>query len=422
MQNDSSAFDVFVNDEHLPIILLESQAASTSPTVAGGPPKQLNTALLESISEKCIEVLLEQHQVRVYCVMITAPITLPRTWKNGRREIGNMLCRKEFDVGGLPCVYVKFGVERAVLNLPLGADPVGGIWSVEASDQRQMALANNEKQYSGFDYREVVIDDRTSTSLNNFTSIVDLLQWRVSRQAEELSYCTVDGRGKEGKPVTWRKLDLRIAAVAAYLKRKGYKPGDHIVLMYTHSEDFVFAIHACFCMGLIAIPMAPLDQNRLSEDVPALLHIIQDYKVKAILVNHDVDSLLKQKPLASHVKQSCHVLKITMPPTHNTSKPQKQNTGCRELGFTMKPNWVQNNYPAMVWTYWTPDQRSVAVSMSHATIMGICKVQKETCQMTSSRPVFGCVRSTNGLGFVHTCLMGVFVGKSLFKIIDKESC
>ena len=29
------------------------------------------------------------------------------------------------------------------------------------------------KQYSGVDYRKVVIDDRISTPLNNFTSIVD---------------------------------------------------------------------------------------------------------------------------------------------------------------------------------------------------------------------------------------------------------
>ncbi|KAF3926899.1 hypothetical protein ABW20_dc0105188 [Dactylellina cionopaga] len=413
---DSSAFDVYVNEEHLPIILLESPAASTSPSSAGGPPRQLDTPLLESIAEKCIEVLLEQHQVRVYCVMITAPNTLPRTWKNGRREIGNMLCRKEFDVGGLPCVYVKFGVERAVLNLPLGADPVGGIWSVEASNQRQTALASNEKQYSGFDYREVVIDDRTSTPLNSFSSIVDLLQWRVLRQGEELSFCTIDAKGKEGKGVTWKKLDLKIAAVSAYLKRKGYKAGDHLILIYTHSEEFVYAVHACFCMGIVAIPMAPLDQNRLPEDVPALLHIIQDYKVRAILVNNDVDSLLKQKTMAQHIKQSASVLKITMPPIHNTAKPPKQNNGCRDLGFTMKPAWVQNAHPAMVWAYWTPDQRSVAVSLSHKTIMGVCKVQKETCQMTSSRPVFGCVRSTNGLGFIHTCLMGVFVGASTYLV------
>jgi hypothetical protein len=96
--------------------LLESKWASTAPVTSGGPPRQLDTALLDSLSERCMEVLLQEHHLRVYCVMITAPDTLPKVLKNGRREIGNMLCRREFDLGNLPCVHVKFGVERAVLN------------------------------------------------------------------------------------------------------------------------------------------------------------------------------------------------------------------------------------------------------------------------------------------------------------------
>lgn len=404
-----------MNDEHLPIILLESQAASTAPTAAGGVARQLDIALLDQLSERCMDILLEEHHLRVYCVMITAPNTLPRMLKNGRKEIGNMLCRKEFDAGTLPCVHVKFGVHRAVLNLPIGIDPSGGIWSPLATQARQEVLMMQEKQYSGVDYREVVIDDRTSTPLNNFSSIVDLLQWRVERQSEELSYCTIDTRGKEGKGVTWKKLDMKIAAVAAMMKNKWkIKSGDHVVLIYTHSEDFVFAIHACFCLGVVAIPLAPLDQNRLSEDIPALLHMIADFSVKAILVNTEVDNLLKNKPLSTHLKQSAAVLKITMPPIHNTAKPPKQNknSGCRDLGLTMKPAWVQPGWLALVWTYWTPDQRRIAVGLGHDTIMGICKVMKETCQMTSSRPVVGCVRSTSGVGFVYSLLMGVFVGKS----------
>jgi len=409
---DASAFDVFVNDEHLPIILLESGAASTAPTTNGGPPRQLDTALLDSLSERCMEVLYQEHHVRVYCVMITAPGTLPRTVKNGRREIGNMLCRKEFDLGTLPCVHVKFGVERAVLNLPVGVDPAGGIWSQVSTAARQEILVMQEKQYSGVDYREVVIDDRTSTPLNNFSSIVDLLQWRVARQAEELSYCTVDGRGREGKGVTWKKFDIKVASVAILLQNKAkIRPGDHVILMYTHSEEFVYAVHACFCLGAVAIPMAPLDQNRLNEDAPAYLHLVADFRVKAVLVNADVDHLFKQKLVSQHIKQSAQVLKISLPPTFNTAKPSRQTSGCRELGLTMKPGWVQPGFPVLIWTFWTPDQRRIAVQLGHDTIMGMCKVQKETCQMTSSRPVLGCVRSTSGLGFIHSCLMGVFVGK-----------
>ncbi|KAM0263022.1 hypothetical protein ACHAQJ_001400 [Trichoderma viride] len=419
--HDCSAFDVFVNDEHLPVVVLESAAASTAPLTSGGPPVQPDTALLDSLAEKCMEVLVQEHHLRVYCVMITAPNALPRVIKNGRREIGNMLCRREFDLGNLPCVHVKFGVEHAVLNLPIGVDPMGGIWSPIASESRTNILAPADKQYSGIDRREVVIDDRTSTPLNNFSCITDLIQWRVARQPEELSYCTIDGRGREGKGITWKKFDSKVAAVAMYLKNKvKVRPGDHLVLMYTHSEEFVFAVHAGINLGAVIIPMAPLDQNRLNEDVPAFLHLIADYKVKAVLVNQDVDHLLKIKAVSSHIKQSAQILKISMPNTYNTSKPPKQNNGLRELGLTIDPAWIRPGYPVLIWTYWTPDQRRIAVQLGHDTILGMCKVQKETCQMTSSRPVLGCVRSTTGLGFVHTCLMGIYVGTPTYLLSPVE--
>ena len=364
-----------------------------------------------------MELLYQEHHLRVYCVMITAPNTLPRVVKNGRREIGNMLCRKKFDDGSLPCVHVKFGVESAVQNLALGDDPAGGIYSPIASMARQNYLLLQDKQYSGVDHREVVIDDRTSTPLNQFSNIHDLMQWRVSRQSEELSYCTIDGRGKEGKGVNWKKFDLKVAAVAMYLKNKvKVQAGDHLLLMYTHSEEFVFAVHACFCLGVVAIPMAPIDQLRLNEDAPALLHIIADFRVKAILVNTEVDHLLKMKQVSQHLKQSAVILKVNMPNTYNTTKPPKQSTGCREHGLTMRPAWVQPGYPVLVWTFWTPDQRRIAVQLGHSTIMALCKVQKETCQMTSTRPVLGCVRSTIGLGFIHTCVMGIFLAAPTYLV------
>ncbi|KAJ5648952.1 uncharacterized protein N7484_002675 [Penicillium longicatenatum] len=415
--HDCTAFDVFVNDEHLPVIVLESYAASTAPTTSGGPPRQLDSVLLDSLAERCMEVLYHEHHLRVYCVLLTAPNSLPRVTKSGRQEIGNMLCRKEFEAGMLQAVHVKFGVERSVMNLPVGVDPEGGIWSPLALTSRQEVLAYQEKQYSGVDYRDVVMDDRTSTPLNNFKTIVDLLQWRVSRQAEELAYCSIDGRGKEGKGITWKKFDLKVSAVATYLKNKvKVRPGDHLVLMYTHSEEYIYAVHACFCMGVVVIPLAPIDQNRLSEDAPAFLHVINDFNVKAIIVNTEVDHVMRQKLVSQHIKQSAQVLRIGVPAIYNTTKPSKQSHSCRELGYTVKDAWLQGQQPALVWTYWTPDQRRVSVQIGHDTIMGMCKVQKETCQMTSSRPVLGSVRSTLGLGFLHTCLLGIYVGAPTYLV------
>ena len=416
-----------MNGEFLPIVLIETQAASTAPTNPGGPPRQLDIPFLDSLCERCMEILYQEHHLRVYCVMVTAPNTLPRVVKNGRREIGNMLCRKEFDNGNLPCVYVKFGVERAVQNLAIGDDPAGGIWSRMASVARQNYLLLQDKQYSGVDHKEVIIDERTSTPLNSFSNIHDLMQWRVSRQAEELAYCTIDQRGKEGKGINWKKFDLKIAAVAMYLKNKvKVQAGDRLILMYTHSEDFVFAVHACFCLGAIAIPVAPIDQNRLNEDAPALLHIIADFKIKAILVNHEVDHVMRIKTVSQHLKQSALILKVTIPNSYNTTKPPKQIKGCRDLGLTIQRAWTQPGYPVLIWTYWTPDQRRIAVQLGHDTIMALCKVQKETCQMTSTKPVLGCVRSTIGLGFIHTVVMGIYIGISPYSITliktDRSSC
>ncbi len=64
---DCSAFDVYVNEEHLPIVVLESQAASTAPATSGGPPRQLDTPLLDALAERCMEVLVQEHNLRVYC-------------------------------------------------------------------------------------------------------------------------------------------------------------------------------------------------------------------------------------------------------------------------------------------------------------------------------------------------------------------
>jgi len=414
---DCSAFDAYVNGEYLPFLLLESQAASTAPTTAGGPPRQLDVPFLDSLAELVEDVLYKEHHLRAYCIMMTAPNTLPRVVKNGRRMIGNMLCRRDFDSGALPCVHVKFGVERAVQNLPLGDDPAGGLWSPLAAQIRQEIIYTNEKQYSGVDYRDNVIDDKTATPLSKFSNIHDLLQWRVTRQTDEIALCTVDARGKEGKAVTWKKFDIKVATVAMYLKNKlKLQAGDHVILMYTHSEDFIYSLHACIVLGLISIPMAPLDSSRLGEDAPALLHVISDFKVKVMLVNVDVNEVIKQKGVAQHLNQSAAVLKVTLPPLYSTTKTPKQSHGCREVNFSIKPAWVQPNYPVVIWTYWTPDQRRVAVQLGHDSLMALCKVQKETCQMNSTRPLLACVRSTVGLGFLHTCLMGIFLAAQTFLV------
>ncbi|KAK9451733.1 uncharacterized protein V1518DRAFT_443977 [Limtongia smithiae] len=416
---DSSAFDVFVNNEYLPVVLLESSLANTAPETPTGPPVVLDHDALQDMATKCMAILAQVHNVRVYCVLITAPNTLPRTIRNGRSEVGTRLCRKEFQTGSLPCVYVKFGVDKAVVNTAIDqvSEAEGGIWSVASSRYRDELLVHEDKQYSGVDERDEVMDDRTGSLLSKFTSIFDILAWRVACQPEELSYCSIDSKSRESKSMSWKKFDGKVAAVASMLMTKAkLKAGDVVVLIYTHGEDFVHAVHACLALGIIAIPLAPLDTSRLNEDVPALLHVIEDYNVKAILVNTDTDHAMKGKVISQHIRQSLHVVNATMPPSYNTMKPGRVSGGCKDLKIKMQAQWIAPGRPAIVWLYWTADHRRVAVQLGHDTILDMCKIQKETCQMTHAKPVIGCVRSTVGLGFLHTCFMGIYVGASTYLI------
>lgn len=413
---DCSAFDIFVNGEHLPIIVLESALAIT-PTVssqgsnANSNPR-LNQAALNEMCEKCIEVLYNTYKVRIYCVLVSSTNSLPRITRSGRSEIGNMLCKRRFELGHLPAIFIKFGVDSAIRNLPVGQDINGGIWSPAISNIRTDSLQDAEKQYSGVDFREVVIDDRTAAPLSDFHSIIHILQWRVSHQSDELAVSTIDSRAKEGKGVSWKKFDQRVATVANYLKLKaGLRAKDAAILMYTHSEDFVVAVYACLLIGITPIPLSPIDSTRLYEDIPSILSIIKEYSVKAILIHNETEHILKLKVVSQSIKMHSQSAKVVVPPHYNTGK-QKISNNASSKEFNMKPAWFADDYPALVWVYWTSDFRHTCVQLSHKAIMGMCKIQKETCQLSSTRPIVGCVRSISGLGFLHTCFMGVYLGAS----------
>lgn len=425
---DASGFDIYVNGEHLTVIVLESTLATAPLSLQAliGPVAGSNTismlsqgsgsstsqAAMNELCERCIDVLRDTHQIRIYCVLVTPSSSLPRITRSGRAEIGNMLCKRRFENGTLPAAFVKFDIDSAVRNIPSGQDIDGGIWSPAISEIRTQSLDMADKQYSGVDFREVVIDDRTAAPLTDFRSIVQILQWRISHQADELAYATMDNRAREGKGTSWKKLDQKVASVASYIKNTvKVKAGDRVILMYTHSEEYVIAVHACILLGVVPVPLPPIDNTRLSEDVTGLLSIVKDCQVKAILTNTDAESILKVKAVSHNIKHLAAQKRIIFPSHYNTGKV-KVSTSLSTKNFQMQPLWFTKDYTALVWVYWTPDYRPQCIALSHQSILGMCKIQKETCQMSSTKPILACVRSLSGLGFLHTCFMGVYLGAS----------
>lgn len=438
---DCTIFDVFIGQEYLPVAIVEAEVirkvmneASDSGSIDSSKkssksgeyltqsysPVPLNEPVLNAIAQKCFDTLFREHYLRLYCVLVVDCDTLPKIMRSGGREIANMLCKKRFLEGSLKAEFVKFFMQKSISMIPFGEDIIGGIWSPFDSKLRQSSLQQFPPQCTSIDAREKSFDEKTGAILTDFKSIVDVLKFRVASSGDSIAFQSIDSSGKvSSKPLTWKKLEARIYAVCSYLIEKAaIKPGKHVILMYSLSEEFIIAVYACMMCGIIPIPMLPFDTNRIGEDFPAFVGIVKDFDVQDILVNEEVEKFLKNGPVADALKKMNHQKRFKGQRIKNTGKLTKFSN-IASLHSKIAKHQAAVNYrdtttPALVWLNFTSDHYRVGATLTHKNIIGLCKVFKETCNLSSRSTIVGCVRHASGIGFVQAVLLGVFLGTTTY--------
>lgn len=440
---DCTIFDVFIGNEYLPVAIVEAEvirkvidesneAATPGPrsgkssnsatdgersTMYSAVP--LNEPVLNSIAQKCFDTLYKHHFLRLYCVLVVDCDTLPKILRSGGREIANMLCKKRFLEGSLRSDFVKFFVRNSISMIPHGEDVIGGIWSPYVSELRSLALQKFPCQFSTIDYREKSIDDKTGAPLTDFKTIIDILKFRVANSGDSIAFQNLDNSGKSSsKTLTWKKFETRVYAVCHYLIEKAViKPGQYVMLMYSLSEEYVVAIYACLICGIIPIPMLPFDSNRIGEDFPAFVGVVRDFDVQEVLVNEEVEKFLKNGPVSDALKRMNHKRNKTLK-LKNTAKLTKVSSiatlNSKIAKYQAATNFRDENTTVLIWLNFTSDHYRVGATLSHKNIMGICKVFKETCNLSSSSSIVGCVRHSCGIGFVQAALLGVYLGTTTY--------
>lgn len=429
---DCTIFDVFIGNEYLPVAIVEAEvirkvidAANNETNSARGDaigtlydPVPLNEPVLNAIAQKCFDTLYKHHLLRLYCVLVVDCDTLPKIMRSGGREIANMLCKKRFLEGSLKAEYVKFFVRKSISMIPHGEDVIGGIWSPYVSNLRTTALETFTPQLSNVVIKDKSFDDKTGAPLTDFKSIIDILKFRVSKLGDLVAFQNLDHGKSSSKPLSWKKFELRVYAVASYLIEKAQiSPGKYVILMYSLSEEFAIAVYACFMCGIIAIPVLPFDSNRIGEDLPAFVGVIRDFDVADILVNEDVEKVLKSGPVADNLKRM-NVRKYKNLKIKNTGKLTKvshmASLNSKIAKYQAAVNFRDENTTALIWLSFTSDHYRIGAKLNHKTIIGICKVFKETCNLNSKSSIVGCVRHSSGLGFIQAVLLGVFLGTTTY--------
>ncbi len=116
--------------------------------------------------------------------------------------------------------------------------------------------------------------------------LCDLLSTQARRYPAETACVTLDSGGQETGKVTYRDLDRRARATAAFLRRSAV-PGDRVLLALPNSIDFAVALYGCAFAGAVAVPV-PAPGEGLGNGAARLLRIVDDAEPALVLVPSQV--------------------------------------------------------------------------------------------------------------------------------------
>ncbi len=114
------------------------------------------------------------------------------------------------------------------------------------------------------------------------STLVDLLRDRASQYPEKVAYTFLEDGEYEVSHFTYRQLDEKARAIAAYLQAQ-LKIGDRVLLVYPQGLEAIAALLGCLYAGMIAIPAPAPETSRLKRTLPRLEAIAADAGASLIL-------------------------------------------------------------------------------------------------------------------------------------------
>ena len=147
-----------------------------------------------------------------------------------------------------------------------------------------------------------------------FTSLVDLLHHRATKQPNDRAYVFLSDQGNEEAVLTFAELNRRASKVAVQLAHS--QMGDRALLLFGPGLDFIIAYFGCLLAGVIAVPMmlprrnSSLDSSasiladcsprfaitnaRMSSARPDVLERFEKYKIEWLILDSGWDASLDQ--------------------------------------------------------------------------------------------------------------------------------
>lgn len=434
-----SAFELNHNSgEHFLVMVVESslvkKTVSDEEIVLAITPNQEEKMdkKMNEVIDQIYRILWIFHKIQPMCIMVVGRNTLPRRYCS--LELANSTIEKKFISGELESQFVKFQFDNIILDfIPHSFYYNESIFSEHLSNLRQLALKESAmsnglsntkmiEQSSNVDYKETDYDSRYNTKLTDFKTILDILEWRIDVHGNESAFN--DGCSKTTSSANDNNIHQNISwkafgnITASFMKKIvsskiPLKKGDRVVVMCENSVEYVAIVLACFYCNLIVIPLEIITENSAEEDVSFFCNILKNYSVKRIFIDAKTNTLLENNAIISRIwKKKKHLapkftifskVKARSDLTIKLFKKVATQKSVLKLG--------SNKSACVIWINRSRDvTKNIHPAMSQVSLLNSCKILKESFQASNESTLFSLCTHTNGMGFIISCLLGIYVG------------
>lgn len=117
-----------------------------------------------------------------------------------------------------------------------------------------------------------------------FSTLVELLRYRSSQQAKQLSYTFLADGETESDRLTYQELDRSSRAIASQLQSLNLS-GERALLLYPPGLEYLAAFFGCLYASVVAVPAYPPRNQR---NTPRILAILEDSQAAIILTTSGI--------------------------------------------------------------------------------------------------------------------------------------
>lgn len=229
-----------------------------------------------------------------------------------------------------------------------------------------------------------------------FCSILDYLVSNVKESPQTTAFYSIDVEKSVCVGICWQDFGNKVSCLANELESAGLVRGDVVVLHFFNSVDFIVSAYACFYLGVVIIPIYPLDLHRIDEDLPALHQICQQYHPKLVIHGDLEKNILKSAKIAKYANEVGLDL-IDIAPFYQI----KQDGDFKKLEF---PLFEQTD--AVIMANYDANMNVKYTNLTHLQVIQQAHVINES--MEKSPVLVSSVRVSSGIGFFVGVVQGVF--------------